>query len=550
MRRFNVVIRHGRGGRPRLQTASTALLGVVAASLLVGCKVGPDYQGPPPACLGNSWRSPTLEDSAIRPEFRDLSTWWLAFDDPVLDALIEEAVAANLNLREAAMRIFEARARRCTVRADLLPQITQDASYSYAKFAQTGSSLAADATSDQWSFGLSGTWEIDVFGRLRRLVEAADADIRFSVEDYRDTLVILVADVATNYLDARTFQRRLQIARENLEIQQRTLELTEKRFRAELTSELDVAQARANVETTASDIPSLQTGYQQALNRLSVLLGCPPGEVDPALEEPAPIPTTAGEIAVGIPADLLRRRPDIRRAESQLVAQNARVGAAIGEMYPKFTLLGSFGLDAQDFSKLLDADAISASIGPSMRWNIFSFGKLRCNVYVERWSAQQQAVQYERAVLTAAEEVDNALTSYVNEKQRRERLAASVDANRRAVALAEKRYVGGDVSFQRVLDSQRSQLLAQDQLALSEAQVTASLIQLYRSLGGGWQLPQAICPRPLQTEPPPAPQPQPLQSAAPPSAPPEPEADADEPAATEPEVIDTPAPEPLEPQPE
>lgn len=458
--------------------------------LLVGCRVGPDYCGPPRAPVAPSWDN--HGDETVRFVSPDLPGWWTRFDDPVLDTLISEAISENLDLKVAAERIFEARALRCTVRSDLFPQIKQDGSYTYSKFATNGAGIgglvgAFSSASDQWSLGIGGSWEIDVFGRLHRLVEAADADIGVSVEDYRDTLIILLGDVATNYVEARSYQQRLQIAGDNLEIQQRTLEYTRTRWKAELGTELDVVQAQANAETTASEIPSLQAGYQQTLNRLSVLLAYPPGSVDEFLAEGAPIPKPPTEIAVGIPADLLRRRPDIRRAEHELAAQTARIGGAVGELYPKFSILGSFGLDARDFSKLLDANSIAASVGPSMQWNILNFGKFRCNVYVQESRQRQRCVQYQSVVLRAAEEVDNALVNYVRQKERHANLLQAVTANQRSVELSQKRYVGGDVSFQRVLDSQRSLLQSQDQLALNEARITVSLIQLYRALGGGWE---------------------------------------------------------------
>lgn len=461
---------------------------VLMGTAITGCKVGPDYCAPPRVCISPSWRE--LDDSMVNDNFSSLTQWWIAFDDPILNGLIERAASQNLDLREAALRIFEARAQRCTVRADLSPQVLQDASYSYAKSGGGfgGGGINISTASDQWSFGLNGTWEIDVFGRLQRLVEAADADIGVSVEDYRDTLVILLADVATNYVDARSFQRRLEISRKNLELQQETLRKTEKRF-PELSPELDVVQARANAESTAAGIPSLEAGYQQALNRLSVLLGYLPGEVDGLMADPMPIPAASEEIAIGIPADLLRRRPDIRRAEREVAAQTARIGAAIGEMHPKFAILGSFGLDAQDFSKLFNANAIGASAGPSMQWNILNFGKLRCNVNIQEARQGQRVVQYRQTVLRAAEEVDNALVSYVRERERLVHLANEVAANKRAVELSGKRYIGGDVSFLRVLDSQRSLLLSEDQLATSQANVAAYLIQLNRALGGGWEMP-------------------------------------------------------------
>ena len=466
--------------------------------VIAGCKVGPDYCGPPPAPLHPEWHAP--EDPSIRNDYEALSGWWAGFRDPLLDQLVDQAVAQNLDLRVAALRILEARSQRCVVRADLFPQFFQSNSFTHRKnsiagtFGGFGGSAFRniDTNLDQWSMGLNGSWEIDAFGRLRRLVEASDADIQFQQEDYHEVLVILLADVATNYVDARTYQQRLEIARENLRIQQRTLEYTQKRFSAELIGELDVAQARVNAESTASDIPRLEAGLQLSLNRLSVLLGASPGAVDALFEIPAPIPRPPAELAIGIPADLLRRRPDVRRAERELAAQTARIGAAIGELYPKFTILGTFGLDANQFDMMFQRNAISGSIGPRMEWNIFSYGRLRCNVMVQEQRQEQLAIRYQLAVLRGAEEVDNALVNYVREGQRIRHLEDTVAASRRAVELSGQRYLGGDVSFQRVLDSQRSLLVSQDLLALSRASLALHVISLNRALGGGWRQPVVL----------------------------------------------------------
>lgn len=469
---------------------------VLALVAIAGCKVGPDYGGPPAAPMPPAWH--VTPDAAIELDRQWLGPWWQGFHDPTLDQLMEAAMAENLDLREAAARIVEARAQRCVVRADLFPQFNQSDSFTHRKQAISGGFFAGigglpgasiRSNLDQWTMGLDGSWEIDVFGRLRRLMEAADADIGAAQEDYRDVMVILLADVATNYVNVRTFQKRLQIAHENLEIQKRTLAFTQKRFQADLAAELDVAQARVNVESTASDIPLLEAGLQLALNRLSVLLGAPPGAVDELFRDVAPVPQPPNEIAIGIPAELIRRRPDVRRAERELAAQTARIGAAVGELYPKFSILGSFGLDARQFDLMFQRNAISATIGPNMQWQIFSYGRLRCNVMVQETRQQQQAIRYRAVVLRAAEEVDNALVNYVRERQRVGYLQSTVEASQRAVELSGQRYIGGDVSFLRVLDSQRSLLLSQDLLALSRANVSLYLIQLYRALGGGWQLP-------------------------------------------------------------
>jgi NodT family efflux transporter outer membrane factor (OMF) lipoprotein len=438
-----------------------------------------------------------IEEAAITTDFEDLSAWWFVLEDPVLNGLVDQAVRQNLSLQEAGVRILEARAQRGITRGDLFPQADATGSYNRSRFATNGSGFTngmggggfGENPVDQWSFGLTPTWEIDVFGKLRRAVEAADADIGVSVEDYRDILVILLADLATNYVDARAFQERLTIAHANLAAQRRTLEIARRRFDGGFTSELDVAQASANANTTEAEIPNLEIGYQQAVNRLSTLLGGFPGDVDDLLIEPEPIPQTDQEIAIGIPAGLLRRRPDIRRSERELAAQTARIGQSVADLYPQFTLNGSFSLGAQDFSKLFASNAIGASAGPSFRWNILNFGRIRFNIDVQELRADEAAIRYQSTVLTAAEEVDSALIAYAREQRRRDSLRKAVIDNERAVDLSEQQYERGTTNFQRVVDSQRSLLQTQDQLAQSKATVTTNLIQLFRALGGGWQFP-------------------------------------------------------------
>jgi multidrug efflux system outer membrane protein len=475
--------------------------------LLAGCTVGPDFRRPAVA-VPTDWPSvKELDEQALLPpgvgssfEQEQLATWWQVFDDETLDSLVQEAATQSIDLRQASLRILEARAQRGTVRADKLPAFNYDASFNHQKTSTSGGfigqinsgggpGIAIDSVNDQWSMGINGSWELDVFGRIKRLIEAADGELAASVWDYRDIHIILLGDVATNYIDARAFQRRIEIAERNLTAQRRSLEITSKRFDAELTNELDVAQARANALSTEAEIPLLRIGYRQAVNRLSVLLGRPPGYVDETLGESRPIPIPQREIAVGIPADLLRRRPDIRRAEWQLAAQNARVGSAIAELYPEFSIAGSFGADSQQASQWFTPTSLGANIGPSMRWNILNFGKLRNNVRVQYFRNGQDLATYETTVLRAAEEVDNALMSYTREQQRLKVLREAVTASARAVELSQKQYTQGTSTFQRVLDSQRSLLQSEDQVALSQANASKNIVSLYRALGGGWEPP-------------------------------------------------------------
>jgi NodT family efflux transporter outer membrane factor (OMF) lipoprotein len=474
---------------------------------MAGCTVGPDFRRPG-AELPTDWPSAAeLDEQELLPQGvvassdqNELATWWQVFDDETLNTLIAEATSQSIDLRQASLRILESRAQRGTVRSDKLPSFEYDASFRHQKTSTSGGffgqinsgggpGLSIDTTNDQWSMGIDGSWEVDVFGRIERLIEAADGDLEASVWDYRDINIILLGDIASNYIDVRAFQKRIQIAERNLVAQRRSLEISSKRFDAGLTNELDVAQARANALTTEAEIPNLRVGYRQAVNRLSVLMGRPPGYVDNLLEETSPIPKPERQIAIGIPADLLRRRPDIRRAEWQLAAQNARVGAAIAELYPQFSIAGSFGADAQQASHWFTPASLGANIGPAMRWNVLNFGKLRNNVQLQHFRNGQNLAAYESTVLRAAEEVDNALMSYTREQQRLGILQDAVAASDRAVELARKQYTQGTATFQRVLDSQRSLLQTEDQVALSQANASKDIVALYRALGGGWVLP-------------------------------------------------------------
>ncbi len=348
----------------------------VAVLALAGCRmVGPD-PFTPPAEVQAGYRH--LGESGVQEQTMDLCAWWTVFDDPLLNELVDQAARQNITLREAFFQIAEARALRGLARADLGPQVAGTADYSYNKLSLSGGQIGAiggggggftnfDATFDNIALGSNLLWEIDVFGRLRRNLQAANADVAASIWDYRDILVILQADVATNYINARTAQTRLRINRSNLETQTQTLDLTEKRLKAGQINELDVAQARANAFTTESQIPTLEIEYQLAVNRLSILLGRAPGYIDEALAEPRPIPATRQEIAIGIPADLLRRRPDIRGAEQRVVAQTARIGVAIGDFYPKYRINGNFGLNSQTGSTLFTNNALGAVDRPRSR---------------------------------------------------------------------------------------------------------------------------------------------------------------------------------------
>jgi multidrug efflux system outer membrane protein len=316
-------------------------------------------------------------------------------------------------------------------------------------------------------------------------VEAAEADLGAKQEDLHDVLVSLLAEVAVNYLDVRTFQVRLAVAEANLEAQSETYQLAQWRYEAGLSDELTVQQARYNLENTRSQIPTLRTGLEEAMNRIAVLLGEQPGKLHAELEKREPIPVTPLNVAVGVPADLLRRRPDVRQAERQLAAQTARIGVATADLYPKFTLSGSIGLEALSLNNL-SSGIWTLSGGPRISWAIFKAGAIRQNIEVQSALQEQYLIAYETAVLSALEEVENALVAYAEEQQRRQSLSEATQAAQKAVELAQHKYQAGLTDFSNVLDAQRSLLSFQDQLAQSDGTVTSNLVRLYKALGGGW----------------------------------------------------------------
>lgn len=460
------------------------MLHILMLLMLSGCMtVGPDYTTPKldaPAAWNTELKD-GLRATPVAPQ--TLARWWTTLNDPVLNSLIERAVAGNLDVKDALARVRQARANRRISRADLFPMI--DAVGSFQKSRSSDNTVGGDEQDLSYA-GFDATWELDVFGGIRRSVEAATADLQATNEDLRDVLVSLLAEVALNYVDTRTYQTRLAVSEENLKAQQETYELAQSRYQAGLTTELAVQQAKYNMENTRSEIPTLRTGLEAAMNRLAVLLGEEPGAVHEELRQTSAIPVTPLEVAVGVPANALRHRPDVRRAERELAAQTARVGVAVADLYPKFTLLGSIGLETLSASDLFTAGSRTYSFGPSISWPVFHGGAIRSNIEVQSALQEQALVQYESTILNALEEVENALVAYAEEQNRRESLRAATDAARQAVLLSQDQYRAGMIDFNSVLDAQRSLLSFQDQLAQSDGIVTNNLVRLYKSLGGGW----------------------------------------------------------------
>lgn len=458
------------------------VLGVVQ-----GCTVGPDYR-PTPAPTPPGWTgaegaaSDRPVGSAPTHGDADIARWWTVFNDAALTSLIERAMAENLGLAQAASRIRQARAARVVAAGGWYPSVNADASASRSR---TGGARGA-STSNLFRAGFDATWEIDVFGGTRRSVEAAESDIGSAGYAREAQRVTLAGEVASTYFDLRGAQQQLAIARRNLEAQNRTLELTRQRFDAGFVSALDVANARANVTQTEASIPSLDAQARSSIYALGVLLGGEPGALLAELSSDSEAPALPESIPVGLPSDLLLRRPDLRQAEADLHSATARIGVAVADQFPKFSLTGSFGTQGDKVSSLGTLANRYWSIGPSVSLPIFTGGRVEGNIEQAREAAEQAALGYRQSVLTALQEVETALVNFTREQQRRGALSEATEANRQAVDLSLKLYGAGRVDFLNVLQAQRQLFAIEAQLTQSSTNLASDLVALYKALGGGW----------------------------------------------------------------
>lgn len=443
--------------------------------LLAGCTLlGPDYVKPE-AKIPDQW-SRTLQANA-QPQ--DLSAWWAQLNDPLLTELVNTALQANLDLHAAQARLQESRARRDLAGGNRFPTLTGGLSGSRNR--------ASGNTSQLFDAGFDASWEPDVFGGQRRALEGASADLEARLADLHATQVSLTAEVALNYIEVRNAQARLRIARDNLATQTETLQITDWRAQAGLATVLDVDQARTNVEQTRATLPTLETTLAQAEHRLAVLLGEAPAALHDRLTIASPLPAVPDTVATGIPADALRQRPDVRAAERRLAAETARIGSAMADRYPSFNLTGSFGWKAATLGGLGGAGTVVSSLAASMIGTIFDGGRLSSRIAIQNAVQQQAMVAYEKSVLTALEDVENALAAYQFQRLRQQTLRTAAVSSRSAATLARQLYESGNADFQKVLDAQRSLLAIEDSLAASEAQGLSALVQLYKAMGGGWQ---------------------------------------------------------------
>jgi len=456
--------------------------GFALAALLTlgGCAVGPDYVAPstPPA----EFISADAELLAQRP-FE--AAWWEQFDDPVLDDLVERALADDLDIRIAAARIEESRALLQRTRRDQWPSSRYEAVYDESK-AQQPVFMNERIEVESYRTGLQTAWELDVFGRLRRGTEAAVAEAQAAEATLRDVQVLVAAEVASTYLDLRAAQKRLRVAEENLTNQRETLRLTQVRYELGRGSELDVASAEATLAATEAQIPGLVTAQQVAAHRLAVLVGLRPGELDVELayREMPPRVTT---LAIGAPEDLLRRRPDVRAAERRLAAATARIGVEKADLFPRVSLSGFLGFVTGDSSELGESSSRAWSATPVLSWSAFDLSAARAQVRGAEARTEAALAEYEQVVLRALEETENAFVSYAQQRQRLAAVIEQAEASRRAAELARIRYREGALDFLRLLDAERTVLEAEDAVAVAEAELNGAVVAIYKAVGGGWE---------------------------------------------------------------
>lgn len=465
-----------------IQLACLVLLGPFAG----GCMVGPDYERPD-APLSDAWRLTDVPQIAGAPH--NNAAWWKVFNDPVLDQLVEQAYEQNLTLQTAGLRVLAARADRGIAAGRFFPQEQRlSGGYLRTNLSKGVANPFPVLDYDDFGFGLNAAWELDFWGKFRRRIESADAALYASVASYDDVLLTLIAEVAATYIDIRAFDERIVLNEKNIALQERTLEIATVKFRNQLVTELDVQQATANLEKTRTVPPFLKIGRRQAENRLCTLLGMPPQDLSEMLDEAKPIPKPPGEIAVGIPADLLRRRPDVRAAEWLAAAQSARIGVATAELLPAISIKGAIGWEAKNASDLFRSTSLVGAVGPGFSWPILNYGRLTNEVRVEDARFQQALSNYQQTVLTAAADVENGLVAFVQNQRRQTHFDKSVAAAIRAEELAKSQYRNGIIGFTRVLQTETFLVNQQDLQTANRRDIAFSLIRTFKALGGGWQL--------------------------------------------------------------
>jgi NodT family efflux transporter outer membrane factor (OMF) lipoprotein len=495
---------------PGLPAAAGVILLLTLMLAMGGCAVGPDFVKPE-SKVNNNWSEKADERISTQSDID--SQWWKSFNDPKLDQLVQMAYQQNLPLQIAGLRILEARARLGIAVGGQYPQMEVNGSAGKVGISENMPNGAA-SDRDYWDYqtGFDASWELDFWGKYRRDIESAQAILVASMAEYDNALVTLTGEVARTYTLIRTFEVLIDLANENAKLQEEGLRIAKARFDNGATSELDVTQATTLLESTRASIPKLQASRQQAQNALSTLLGQTTGEIKTALEGSRVIPAAESKIEVSVPAELLRRRPDIRSAELVAMAQCARIGVAKADLYPSFSLFGQVGFNTSSdggiqsndakFHNLFDGDSFTYSFGPGFNWPVFNFGRIENNVRVQDARFQQSLVNYQDTVLKAAQEVEDSMTGFLRAQEATAFSQNAVNAARRSADIAMTQYKEGAVDYQRVIDVQRSLLQEQNSLAQTQSSIATNLIALYKALGGGWELRQGqpIVPESMQTE--------------------------------------------------
>jgi multidrug efflux system outer membrane protein len=454
--------------------------------LVAGCTVGPNYK-PPEVEMPEGWTYSSPDVFSTVPDANNVG-WWKVFNDEELDGLVRRAIRNNRNVKAAFYAVEASRASRDFVAGQYYPSVSATGSYKRVLASGTAQVAASAKPIDLYSSGLDFLWEIDLFGKIRRSVESAQATYEASVEDYRDVMVTLLADVCTNYIGLRTTQERIKYAKSNVEVQRKTLELTKNLYQAEIVGELDVRQAEFNLASTESEIPTLLIAEEAFLSRLAVLLGEQPGSLRNELSTLRPLSPVEESIEISLPANLLRQRPDIRRAERLLAARTASIGVAKADLYPALQLSGILQTQALKFSGLGNVtDNKSYSYGPGLTWNIFQGNRIRNNIKIQEALTAGLLADWQNTVLTAVEDVQNAMYAYVQQAKRQQSLQDAVTASLRSVDLVQNLYQNGLTDFQNVLDTQRALFVQQDSLAASNGLLLQDLVAIYKAFGAGCQ---------------------------------------------------------------
>jgi NodT family efflux transporter outer membrane factor (OMF) lipoprotein len=477
---------------------------VGAASMLAGCSVGPNYKRPV-VKVNDTWGVNSAQISTQSPSD---SAWWKAFDDPTLEHLVQLAYTQNLTLQVAGLRIMEARAALGISVGNQYPQTEISAGVSRVGLSNNTVNRPPGFTRDYWNqqVAFDASWEADFWGKYRRAVKEQKAVYASSIDDYRNALVSLCAEVARTYITIRTFEELIDQARQNLRLQEESLRIADVRFRNGATSELDVTQARELLENTRASIPQLEISLAQSENALSTLLGQPPGSLKTVLQGSQKIPAAPSQVAVSIPADMLRRRPDIRSAELVAMAQSERIGIARSELYPHFVLSGALGVHSTEPGvspyNFLDPGSLFYAIGPRVYWQFLSFGRIRNQIRVEDARFQQSLTSYQNSVLKASEEVEDGIVGFLKTLEAASSQHDAVAAARRSVELASLQYREGAVDYQRVLDSERTLLQEENSLVTLRSNSATNVVSLYKALGGGWEISvgQPFVPSTIRTE--------------------------------------------------